>query len=323
MSAQRRTELHRMLKARRRVVAAHLAIAWERSEKTIRRDLEAMRDDLRLPIRYDPRDQTWRYTGEVAELEPMLVSGEDRRALLFSLAAAAQLEGTPVCGQIERLYRTMLSTLPPERATRFDQMIQCIRFTGPRTKQVPQPVWQVLLLCLEAGETVQITYTDGVYGSTTDRAVDPYGLIMSDRHWVLIAQCHRGNKVTPFSLARISTAQSTDRTFQVPAGFMDEYLKGAVKGYQSEGDKQVVKLRIHPDAPLYVRERIWNDEETRRVEPDQSIIVTFPATALFMVEREVRAEGSWVELLEPAESRKSLHREAQLMAKSHRRRARR
>jgi len=314
---QRRIELHRLLSRGATVVASQLAKRWKCNQRTIRRDLLAMRDVDGLHIEFDPLDQTWRYTGEVAEIPALLVSAEDRRALLFSLQSASQFEDTPVCAQIRHLYESLLATLPPERATRFQAMMQSVRFTGPSSPPIPKSIWDAVLLCLEAHETMHITYTDGYYGSTTQRDIDPYGLIVRNRSWILIAYCHRHQKVLTFSLPRITAAQSTDKTFTPPAGFMDQYLADAFDGLQSTGQTAKVVLRIAKDAPIYVRERPWSTNETRRQDDHGNTIVQFQTPALFAVEREVRAEAGWVELLEPAASRQNLHESGQALADAH------
>lgn len=314
---QRRRELHRLLSRRKKVVASHLANEWGCDERTIRRDLQAMRDVERLPLEYDPLDQTWRYTGDVVQIEPVLISAEDRRALLFSLQAASQFEGTPVCDQIRWVYQAFLSTLPPERATRFQRMMSSVRFTGPRTPQIQKQVWDAVLLCLEARETMHITYTDGYYGSTTQRDIDPYGLMMRDRRWILVAYCHRRQEVATFSLCRIIDAKGTDAHFNMPRDFMDHYLADAFDGMQSTGEKVKVALRICTDAPKFVQDRQWSDNEVRRRDERGHVLVEFQTAALFAVEREVRAEEGWVEILQPAESRERLRNAGVAIAKAH------
>jgi len=305
---QRRWELHRLLSGGRKVVASRQAQLWGCNERTVRRTLAYMRDEYNLPLEYDPIDTTWRYTRQVDEVPAVLVSSEDRRALLFSLQAAAQFEGTPVSGQIRRLYEALLATLPPERATRFERMMKCVRFTGPPVPVIKKEVWDVLLLCLEDHATMSITYTDGTHGRTTEREVDPYGLLMRDRRWHLVAYCHRAKDVLTFSPQRISRASCTDRWFAMPQGFMDQYLADNFDGWQSTGDKVKVVLRVAKDAPPYVQDRQWSRSETRRRDTQGNVIIEFQASALFAIEREVRAEGGYVEVLEPVGCRETLRR---------------
>jgi len=314
---QRRLELHRLLSRHATVVASQLARQWHCHQRTIRRDLIAMRDVERLPIAFDADKQTWHYTSDVVAIDPLLVRAEDRRALLFSLQCASQFDDTPVCQQIRHLYETLLATLPPEHATNFQRMMQSVRFTGPPAPPILKPVWDCLLLSLEARETLHITYTDAYHGSTTERDIDPYGLIVRNRSWILVAYCHRHKKVLPFSLPRIAAAQSTDETFKQPPNFMDHYLTDAFDGLQSTGPKMKVVLRIAKAAPAYIHARVWSDHESRRQDAAGNTIVEFQTPALFIVEREVRAEAGWVELLEPPESRANLHEAGQAIADAH------
>jgi len=315
---QRRMILHRRLTAGRPVIAAEVAKEWGCSERTVRRMLMDMRDIDRLPVEFDRVEQTWRYTRPVAQIEPLLVDVQDRRALLFSLQAAAQLEGTPVTEQVRRLYQTLLNTLPPEQVTSFQQMMESVRFTGPLIPPIKLEVWNVLLLCLEARETMNITYTDASYGRTTQRDVDPYGLIMRDRRWHLVAYCHRQQDVLTFSPQRIARAASTDRPFTMPARFMDQYLADNFDGWQSNAEKVKIVLRVAKDAPRYVHERQWSRNESRRPDDQGNTIIEFHASAFFAIEREVRAEGGYVEVLEPAHCRQELRRTAMAIARRHR-----
>ena len=314
---QRKCEVHRLLSSGRLVIAGQLARQWRCNEKTVRRLLNNMRDVDQLPIEFDRVAKTWKYTGKVAELQPMLIRAEDRRALLFSLQATAQLEGTPVCTAVRRLYELMLSTLPPEKATDFRRMMQAVRFTGPPTPEIKKHVWDVVLLSLEALETIHITYTDGLYGSTTKREIDPYGLLMRDRRWILVAYCHRRKDVLTFSLYRISEAASTDKRFTMAQTFMDQYLADAFDGYQTTGEKSKFVLRIRKDAPAYVQDRPWSENESRRADPAGNLIVEFQTAALFAVEREVLANGPWVEILEPLDCRQNMLTAAKALAAAH------
>ena len=312
---QRRLELRRMLSRKVPVVANTLANTWGCNEKTIRRDLQEMRDTAGLPIDFNRNEGFWYYTHQVDEIPAMLLKSEDRRAMLFSLQATAQLEGTPVCDQVQRIYQQMLDTLPPESATGFKTMMKSVWFAGPLVHAVPKAVWDVVLLCLEAKESMQIEYIDGLYESKTNRKIDPYGLIMRDRRWILVAYCRHHQMVLTFSLNRIISAAATDETFKKPALSMDQYMADHFDGYQTTRDKLDFILRLAADAPPYIRDRIWSENEKREVDAAGHQIIRFTTAAVFAVEREVLANGPWVEIVEPESSRTSVREKAMQLAK--------
>ena len=99
---------------------------------------------------------------------------------------------------------------------------------------------------------------------------------------------------------------TTDKSFKPPKDFMDHYLKDSFDGYQTTGNPSRFVLRISKEAPGYVRERQWCLHESRRADEKGDLIVEFETAALFAVEREVRADGPWVEILEPTECRQNM-----------------
>jgi len=130
--------------------------------------------------------------------------------------------------------------------------------------------------------------------------------------------CHQAQEVLTFAPQRISKASCTDRPFQVSAGFMDQYLTDSFEGYPSTGQKVKVVLRVAGDAPLYVRDRQWSDNESRRRDDKGNLIIEFHISAVFALAREVRAEAGYVEILEPRELRQHLRKTAQAVVRRHR-----
>lgn len=313
---RRRAELLRLLKKGKPVVAAHLATVFGCNEATVRRQLDSMRDDELLPIQQDRKAKTYRFTQPVVDIPAMLVSTEHRQAMLFTLQAAAQFEDTPVCDGIRRICKEILDSMPPESVTDFQTLMKSVRFTGPRAPRIRPEVWRVLLLSLEAHETVRITYTNGSRGRVTEREIEPYGLLMCNRSCILVAKCRNSGRTLTFSPHRISAIESTDQSFTPPADFMDHFLADAFDGMQSTGESSQVTLRIRKDAPRFVQERIWNEKETR-TQDNGDTLVRFSTPALFALEREIMADAGWVEVIEPTETRDHILETAQKLVQAH------
>ena len=301
----------------RPVVAVELARKFECNEITVRRLIKSLRVNDGLKIIQDRKLGTYRLTDDVMELPKMVVSREDRRALLFSLQMAAQFEDTPVCDGIRLIYRNLLATLPPEQVTDHERTMKCVRFTGPRVPRISPKVWNTLLLCLEAHETARITYRDGWHGRIREREIDPYGLLMCNRAWILVAYCHRSNRTLTFSPHRIMEIEATETSFKPPKDFMDGFLADAFDGMQSVGEKTRVKLRIDKEAPRFILERIWSEHESRSEDEQGNTLVCFSTPALFALEREIMADAGWVEVVEPGESRERIREAVQRLGEWH------
>jgi predicted DNA-binding transcriptional regulator YafY len=276
-----------------------------------------MRDVDRLPVSYNPRTRVWRATGEIESVPTNLVSAGDRRALLFSLRAAAQMDGTPMAANLRQVYLSFLNTLPAERATNFERVMDKVLFLGPEVPKVRPEVWEVLLLALESSESVCFRYRDGAKGVESSRGVDPYGLVMRDKRWLMVGRCHRADRVLVFALHRIAAAELTDRAFDAGGFSLKEYVGGGFEGVPATGPRTKVVLELAADAPPYVRERVWHAAERRTVTRAGRLRIEFATAAVFAVEREVMAEAGWVEMVAPREARKRVLAAARRALESH------
>ena len=163
---------------------------------------------------------------------------------------------------------------------------------------------------------MHIHYTDGVFGSSTDRNLDPYALLMRDRRWILVAWCHWAKEIRTFSLHRISSAETTDDEFTMPEDKVASYLAAGFGGYPASGPSRLVRLRIPADAPPYVKEKCWAEDE-QRSETGGDLEIEFRTAAIWAVERDVLAEGGVVEILEPADARENVRRAGEQMMRRH------
>lgn len=313
---QRSIELHRRLKAHGSFVLKDLAREWNCSTKSIYRTIETMRAGG-LQLEFDPIDQRWRYTGEVVEVPVTLITDEDRRALLFSLRAAALLDGLPIRPRIENVYKVLLNTLSAEKANCFSKAMQRVHFAGPRPSQIAPGVWDMVLLSLEARTTMHIHYTDGAFGSNTQRDLDPYALIMRDRRWILVGHCHWAKDIRTFALHRITAAETSESAFCVSDSQIEEYLSAGFAGYPSSSKPQTIRLRIPSAAPPFVKEKCWSETEKRTVDAQGNLQIEFRTAAVWAVERDILAEGGHVEILLPPEARARVRAAATRMAQSH------
>ena len=65
--------------------------------------MECLRQQYRMPVEFDPLEQTWHYTGATGEIAATLVTVEDRRALLVAMQAVEQFAGTPWYARLKAL----------------------------------------------------------------------------------------------------------------------------------------------------------------------------------------------------------------------------
>lgn len=92
---ERMMRIHDALKAGKYPNCSQLAISIEVSTRTVKRDVDFMRDSLRLPIEYDSRRYGYYYTKPVDQFPSVPVTEAEIFALLVAHKAIAQYQGTP------------------------------------------------------------------------------------------------------------------------------------------------------------------------------------------------------------------------------------
>ena len=88
-----------------------LAKDIEVSAKTVQRDLDCMRDQLGLPIAYDPQEHGYHFTEEIHDFPTVQVTQGELLALLVAQKAIEQYRGTPYHHQLETAFAKLLAPL--------------------------------------------------------------------------------------------------------------------------------------------------------------------------------------------------------------------
>lgn len=314
-------EIQRRFSSGRHFNALSLARDLGASERTIRRDLQSLREQVGDAITYDAVNHTWRATGPLTGLPATVVSSEDRFALLVARQAVEQYRSTPWFDRLKAAFDRMIESLPPERKTAFATVAAKIRFEGRPVPEIPATLWQTLCTALEVNETVAIEYKTGRDGTKRNREVDPYGLIVRNREWYLVGWDHLRRCIRTFFLPRIRAADYADRRFTVREGFqLDRYLETSIDGHQSSLPPTRVRLRYSVEASSAGEAYIWNS--TQKISRDKSgrVVVEFVTAATFAVERQVLSWCGRVEVLTPRAMRRKVAQVAESVLSLHRNR---
>jgi predicted DNA-binding transcriptional regulator YafY len=88
---------------------------------------------------------------------------------------------------------------------------------------------------------------------------------------------------------------------------LDTYVRSGFQALQSDGEKQFkIVLRFAPEVAGVVKSKPLAHEQTIKTDKSGHVTVSFRASALFQVEREVLSWGDKVDVLEPLELRRRI-----------------
>lgn len=153
----------------------------------------------------------------------------------------------------------------------------------------------------------------------------PYAVKEVAKRWYLVAYCIERETMRVYGLDRITSMETTDRTFTMPRGFdVDEKFATSYGIYLPEGKARTIIFRTTPKEALYLRDlpihgsqKELNAREVRSLglEAEEGMvhfsIFVCPNTDLVM---EFCRRGRRVEVLAPAEVRGAVAKELRLAA---------
>lgn len=314
-AAQRRVMLLReRFISRRSLKLSDTAAHFECSRDTIKRDIEILRNDLRMMIEYDPATRCWVYTP--AEETPALTS-EEFVALSLSAQLLRRIAGT----RFERSLRAALEkvgrSLPPALTVDAEQSAgRTHSFALDLLRGEQELVAKNLTLlsdAIDCKHRVRTEYFTFSSGELKERFLDPYHLLFHGDAWYCIAYCHLRNEVRTFAVQRMHRLIRTPAQWRPQPGFdLDEYMNSAF-GLET-GEPEDLAVTFGPAAARYVQERKWHHTQQIEELEDGSIVFRARVACGSEVRRWVLQYGAEAEVLSPARLRNEVAAEVAGMA---------
>lgn len=307
--------IHERLGNQQSVTAVSLARELETSERTIKRDLEFMRDELGAPIEWSHATHSYGYTRDCDILPLLRIDAAEALALLLARETFAAWDGsalgralTAALGKIAGVIGGAVS-LP---ATEISGLV-----FRPETNSAEADEQRCFATALEAirrRRALRLDYWKPGATRGETRVVHPLHLALLDHRWVLIAHDPARNGRRNFLLARIRQATATPATFSPPAGFnLQAYLRGSLGRFTGEQEIEV-HLALAPELAPYLRENPWHPSQVLASRPDGRVSCTLRLNNTIDVRRRILACGAHAEVLAPPDLRASLQAEIQAMA---------
>lgn len=219
MRADRLVATLLVLQARGRVTAAELAVELEVSERTARRDLEALAL-AGVPVYAQPgRRGGWSLVGGARTDLSGLTAAEARA--LFLLVGAGGTATPQVAAALRKLVRALPESFRAhaERAARAVLHDTADWDRPPVTIAAPEHLRALQDAVIE-GVQVRLRYA-GRDSAESERAVSPLGLVAKGPAWYLLAGTDAGLRT--FRVSRIRALEVTGQPAQRPEGFdLDE-----------------------------------------------------------------------------------------------------
>jgi len=227
-------------------------------------------------------------------------------AALELAAKRADRDGAPDEAQRLRVLRDrLLAAMPPSQARRTEAdaeaLLEAQGFaTRPGPRVMPDiHTLGVLTEALRAPFTVELSYTtaDGI---TSDRLLEPYGMLLGIRRYLVARPVRGDGRMRRFRLDRVRKARIAGHSFARDPEFdLAHFSARAFGSFHSEAEYGPVVWRFSPGAAAVARQFVFHPEQEMIDEPDGSLIVRFTASGHMEMAWHLYQWGDQVEVLAP------------------------
>jgi predicted DNA-binding transcriptional regulator YafY len=303
MRADRLVAALLILQARGRVTAAELAEELEVSERTARRDLEAL-SMAGIPVYPQVgRGGGWSLVGGARTDLSGLTAAEARTLFMVAGPSAA---ATP---QVKAALRKLVRALPEPFRAEAEAAASAVVLDPThwdRTDAPPPVHLEALQKAVVDGFRVRLRYA-GRDRPESERIVHPLGLVKKASVWYLVGGTDAGLRT--FRLSRVRAVTVTDEPVERPAGFdLAETWRSVVDTVDERRAGFRVTARARAETARWLRGAFGSRATIRGGTDDGRIEVELRSWSSRSIAGELAAFGADVEVIDPPEVRAELGR---------------
>jgi predicted DNA-binding transcriptional regulator YafY len=302
-----------LLQSRRVTTARFLADHFEITERTVYRDLAAL-GEAGVPLLGEAGVGYTLMRGY--HLPPVMFSSAEAMALVTGATLTERMSDAATTESIRSAMGKLTAVLPAALQARVArlQKTMLVRGRNPNPGHVPLSTVQQ---AISEGCILQISYAGASRAETTNRTVEPLGLVFYLDHWHLIAWCRLRESVRDFRIDRILKCTAmADAAPPRPNFHLKDHLTKCM-GMTDEMDSQTT-LRM-PKRSLELVRRHWGPSLLREIpEKDHvQVLLAYRNTDTVFVAHWILGFGSQATVLEPANLRQQVAELARLAAIHH------
>lgn len=214
---------------------------------------------------------------------------------------------------LQSLRDRLMATLPSSHARRAEVDAEAVLEAqgyacrpGPKVRTSPL-VTGAIAEALKAPFSLVIRYQGKQDAEPRDRTVEPYGMLLGTRHYLIARDPTNGPGFRRFRLDRITDARITGQSFVRDKEFdLDAYAAQSFGSYHSDAEFGQVVWRFSPDAAATAREFLFHPDQVMTEQADGGLIVVFSASGWVEMAWHLYQWGEVVEVIGPIELKKML-----------------
>jgi predicted DNA-binding transcriptional regulator YafY len=278
--------------------------------RTVYRDLDALQY-AGFPVVSEKRDGRVFYRFlESFRIGDVPFTPDEILALAFGADLLRSLEGTVFHDSIRSALQKIRAGLSPELADYLARLGESFRvLPGPHKNYARfRETIQALNDAVLRRRTLRMRYRTGSTGKVSTRDLDPYRVWYRSGGLYVVGFDHRSGEIRTFAVERIQRLETTERRFEVAAGFDFDRWTASSFGVVAEPATQV-RIRFDPRWATYVEEHTWHPSQTLSPLPGGGVELAMQVGGESELRAWILSFGAGAEVLEPEALRRDVVRE--------------
>ena len=295
-----------------------LSEEFETSQRTILRDIEAMKDSLGAPIRYSKERNGYYYEDDKFSLPAVRLTEGELVSVFLGEEILKKYKNTPFESAIRRAFEKIKLFLPDSVSVDFNDISQSYSFDIRETRALDKHsarTFDTLAKAIKDKKSVDVNYYSIGRNATQKRIIDPYHLRHTQGAWYLVGFCHLRKDVRTFSVNQIKDIKITDERFEIRKDFsLQKYFEYSW-GIEEGGPLIKVMVKLDKDIARWFVDRKLHPSQKTVENKDGSLVLTFKVAGTEEIKRWIMSMGSRVKVMEPRELREEIREEARAVAR--------
>ncbi|MCX5750092.1 MAG: WYL domain-containing transcriptional regulator [Candidatus Saganbacteria bacterium] len=295
-----------------------MAEIFEVSQRTILRDIEAMKDSLGAPILFSKEKNGYYYGNSGFSLPELKLSEGELLAVLLGADIISRYKNTPFEPAIRSAFEKLQLLLPDSVSINPKNIDESISFDIRQTRELDKKsakVFEKLTKAIKDKSSIEINYYVIGRDAMQKRVIDPYHLRHTQGSWYLIGYCHLRKDFRTFSVNQIKGIKALPQKFEIQKDFSVKDFFADSWGFQEGGAITKVVVRLDKTIARWFVDRRLHPSQQMVENKDGSLTLTFKVAGTNEIMRWILSQGHWAKIIEPETLKKEIRDEAREMAR--------
>ncbi len=310
----RMRRIHELIKDGKYPNAVTMGRDMEVTDRTVKRDIEFMRDRYGAPIEYHEQRHGYYYTTDFDFFPVAAMTEAEMFALLVADKAIAQYHGMPFQKPLRMAFKKLTGQLDGKERYSLENLGAALSFRPFAPEDADLNAFRALTRAIQERRALKFEYRNLGSKNWQTRQVHPYHLACIDSHWYLFGHDLGRGAIRTFVLTRLAKPVVMSERFVRPKDFdPDKYLEGSFTVMKGDKQEEVVLAFDAWGADL-VRGRQWHSSQEVTEHPDGGLTLKMRLTSLEEIERWVLSWGVHATVVAPPALRDRVRKAAAAVA---------